>query len=68
MKDLVIDDFEEGSGVHIMRFANLFDGLFSHSEFKSEAADNLNGIFFMRHQIAYFIRGFIHCMRLFEVV
>ena len=38
-----------------MRLTYLRNGLLTHTHLQAETADNLNGVFFVRHQIAYLI-------------
>ena len=49
--------------MHLMRFTHLRNGLLTHTHLQAETADNLNGVFFVRHQIAYLITWLIHATK-----
>ena len=64
VKDLVIDDREEGRRMYAVGVAHLLDGLVSDTHLEPEAADDLNGIFLMRHEVANLVGSFIHDRRI----
>ena len=60
MKDLVVDNRKECGRMDIMCLAGLFDRHLTYTHLEPETADELDRIFFVRHQIAYLIACFIH--------
>ena len=59
-ENLIVDHSEEGRRVHIVRFTDLCYCLLTYSHLEPKTADDLDGILFMRHQVAYFIGTLIH--------
>ena len=63
-RDFIVHHRQKRRRMNAVRFAGLRNRLFSHSHGKTKTADDLDGFFLMRHQIAYFVRGFVQSVKL----
>ena len=62
LENLIIDYRQKSRCVYAVCGAGFFDTLVPDARLQPEAADNLDSVLFMRHQIAYFITCFIQLL------
>ena len=60
MKNLVVDNGKECRGVNAMYLTYFAYRLFAYTHLQTETADDLDGVFLMRHQVANLVCGLVH--------